>query len=103
MKLLLKSVTVSAIITAGITLINFLTAKFASYPLFSVAMYGGEVTEWVGVGIIKTKYYPLSAGNEPSTEWISFSLLTLLATFVVIAVITALILYIVSKRKKEEK
>lgn len=102
MKILFKSVAVSAVITAFMTLINYFTAKFSRCPFFSVAMHGGEVTSWVGVGIIKTKYYPLSAGDEPSTERIVFSLFTLLVAFVLIAVVAALVMYVFSKRKKKQ-
>ncbi len=101
-----KTVIVSAIITATLFVLNFLTGYFGNAPLVAYHGTGGEYESWFGFGILKERFSPLvRAGDEYKghTE-LSFDPLSLIISFVLVLVIAFIVRAIfINNKKKHHK
>lgn len=110
-KIILRSVIISAIITAAVNLAGFLTNLFTYKTMRKMflcrQLSGGEWMGWQGFGLMMEKTFPMSSIDDPVTgsTWLSFDPLNLLPTLIgvfLLVFVVSFIISIISARKKRK-
>ena len=101
-KNVLLSLIISLIINIVCLIINLISALYFSIVPLSITLSGGEVTSYIGFGIMLDKFYGLSDSANISNSFnISFHLSSFIIPFVIFFGITLIIkLYIDKKHKR---
>lgn len=98
-----RSVIISFVITMVIFLINTISVFFFHKLPLGIDFGGGDCVVYLGIGWNLTKIYPLRNALEVVKETpveINFNPFSLLASFVIIMLVTYFIVRVIDKKKK---